>query len=69
MNLVGVRYELSGRVHYLDPRGLDLKTGDRVLVESDAGQREADVVIAPEQVLHADAVVLSGSVLRKIEAS
>ena len=60
---------MSGRVHYLDSRGLELKTGDRVLVESDAGQREAEVVIAPDQVLHADAVALSGSVLRMIEAS
>ena len=50
--LVGVRFGRSGPVRYFDPRGLDLSAGDRVMVETEDGDRAATVVIAPRQVLY-----------------
>ncbi len=50
--LVAVRFRRSGPVRYFDPRGLDLSVGDRVLVETENGDRAATVVIAPRQVLY-----------------
>ena len=50
--LVGVRFRRSGPVCYFDPRGLDLKVGDRVMVETEDGDRAGTVVIAPRQVLY-----------------
>ena len=50
--LVGVRFGRTGPVRYFDPRGLDLSVGDRVMVETDDGDRPGTVVIAPGQVLY-----------------
>jgi len=46
-----VRFIPSGRVHYFDPSDHDISIGDRVIVETDLGAREAVVVITPDQVL------------------
>ena len=69
MNVVGVRYESSGRVHYLDPGELDLRPGDRVLTEVEAQVREAEVVTAPAQVIYSELRSTVGQVLRKAEPS
>ena len=64
MNLAGVRFRPSGRVHFVEPAGVDLRVNDRVLVERDFGQREATVIIAPGQLLHSD---LRGPMFRVLE--
>ena len=64
MNLAGVRFRPSGRVHFVDPAGIDLRVNDRVLVEQEFGQREATVIVAPGQVLHSD---LRGPMFRVLE--
>jgi hypothetical protein len=54
VNVAGIRFKPSGRVHYFDPGSIDLSLGDRVLVETDNGPREGTVVIPPSQMLYSD---------------
>ena len=65
-DIVGVRFELAGQVHYCDPSGLDLSVGDRVSVDTDEGEREGQVAIAPDQVIHSDLRGPMDPVLRKL---
>ena len=51
---VGVRFTRSGRVYYFDPGDHELSVGDRVLVETDDGRREGEVVIEPSQIAYSD---------------
>ncbi|HAL49634.1 MAG: hypothetical protein CL694_07180 [Chloroflexi bacterium] len=52
--VVGIRFESSGRVHYFDPCDFDLSVGDTVTVDTEDGLRDGRVVIAPNQVAHSD---------------
>ena len=65
--LTGVKFTSYGRISYCDPNGVDLKVGDRVLVETDDGPKEGEVAIAPDQVIHSDLRGPMFPVLRKIE--
>ena len=53
-NMIGVRFESIGRVHYYNTSDLDLDAGDRVVVETEDGPREGSVVITPGQVIYCD---------------
>ena len=64
MNMAGVRFSPSGRVHFVDPAGLELRVDDRVLVEREYGEQAATVVIEQGQFLHSD---LRGPMFRVIE--
>ena len=64
-----MRFGRSGRVDFFDPAGLELHVGDRVLVETDDGPREAWVVIAPGQVVQSDLRGPLNPVLSVVEAS
>ena len=64
--LVGVRFSRSGPVHYFAPGDLGLSVGDRVVVETEDGEREAGVVIAPQQVLYSDLRGPLDPVLRRL---
>ena len=64
MNMAGVRFSPSGRVHFVDPAGMELRVDDRVLVEQEDGEREATVVIEPGQFLHSD---LRGPMFKVVE--
>jgi len=66
-DIVGVRFELAGKVHYCDPSGLDLSLGDSVAVSTDEGERLGRVAIAPEQVIHSEIRGPMDPVLRKID--
>jgi cell fate regulator YaaT (PSP1 superfamily) len=66
INVVGVRFSPAGLVRYFDPGDENLAVGDRVLVESDDGPREAVVAIAPAQVLYSDLRGELAPVLRKV---
>ena len=67
-NLVGVRFERSGRVHYCDPAEHELSFGERVIVETEDGPKEGTVVIAPSQVLHSDLRGPMNPVTRKVDS-
>ena len=32
--IIGVRFKTVGKVYYFDPNGLELKTGEKVIVET-----------------------------------
>ena len=66
-NIVGVRFKRGGRVHYCDPANLDLSVGDRVIVETEEGPREGQVVIAPGQVLGSELRGPMDPVLRSVD--
>ena len=53
-SLVGVRFRPSGKIRYFEHGGYDLKVGDKVLVETDDGEREGRVVVAPSQIIFSD---------------
>ena len=42
--LVGVRFSKTGKLYYMDPQGLELKIGDKVVAFSERGQEIARVV-------------------------
>ena len=69
MNVVGVRFGRTGRVHFFDPRSEDMDLGDRVVVETETGPREALVVIAPRQVLYSELRGPLEPVLRKVHSA
>lgn len=52
--LVGVRFERNGLVRYFDPQQFELRTGDRVIVETLEGPQLGWVVISPDQIFHSD---------------
>jgi cell fate regulator YaaT (PSP1 superfamily) len=68
VSVVGVRFEPTGIVHYFDPGDEDLVLGDRVIVPTETGPREAMVAIAPNQVLYSELRGVLEQVLRKIDA-
>ena len=67
MDIVGVRFERLGRVQYVDAAGLDFEVGDIVLIETDSGVREAEVIIAPRQFLFAEIDATNGTALSKVD--
>jgi cell fate regulator YaaT (PSP1 superfamily) len=52
--VVGVRFRPTSRIHYYDPAGFELKTGQWVIVETAKGIECGRVVIAPRQVAIAE---------------
>ena len=66
-NVVGVRFMPLEPVRFVAPGDDDVGPGDRVVVESEGGPREAVVVIAPFQVLYSDLrEPLAGAVVRRL---
>jgi cell fate regulator YaaT (PSP1 superfamily) len=49
-DVVGVRFKRTGRVYYFDPSDIELKVGDRVVVETARGLELGEVVIVPSKV-------------------
>ncbi|MFH0847724.1 MAG: stage 0 sporulation protein, partial [Chloroflexota bacterium] len=48
--VVGVRFKRGGKVYYFDPVALELKLGDRVIVDTSRGHELGEVLIPPEEV-------------------
>ena len=67
MDIVGVRFERLGMVRYVDAAGLDFEVGDIVLIETDSGVQEAEVIIAPRQFLFAEIDATNGTALGKVD--
>ena len=64
-DVVGVRFQRSGKVYYFNPAGVDLGVNDRVVVETERGHNIGRVVIAPKQVLASGLTEPLKPVLRK----
>ena len=67
MRIVGVRFGRSGPARFFDPGDFDLDVGERVVVETEEGPREAQVVIAPQQVLYSELSGPTAPVIRKVD--
>jgi len=64
-DVVGVRFQRSGKVYYFDPAGVDMEVNDRVVVETERGHNIGRGVIAPKQVLASGLTEPLKPVLRK----
>ena len=48
--IIGVRFKNAGKVYYFSPSGLDIKEGDKVIVETVRGVECGDVVLSKREV-------------------
>ena len=48
---VGIRFKEAGKIYYFDSRGVELETGNYVVVETSHGLEVGRVVVAPDQVI------------------
>lgn len=50
IKVVGVRFRSAGKIYYFDPAKLQIKAGDRVIVETARGVELGTVMVAPKDV-------------------
>ena len=50
IKIIGVRFRNVGKVYYFDPKSLDIKAGDHVIVETARGVEYGSVVLGPRAV-------------------
>lgn len=63
--VVGVVFKEAGKVYYFDPAGIDLKTGDHVIVKTARGTEFGEVVSPPEDVPEDEIAAALKKVIRK----
>ena len=44
-NIIGVRFKKLGNIYFFNPKGLKVKKGDKVIVETSQGEEYAEVWI------------------------
>jgi cell fate regulator YaaT (PSP1 superfamily) len=66
-DIVGVRFKRAGKVYYFDAAGIELETGDCVVVKTSRGMELGHVIIAPGQVLASEVETTLSPVVRKAE--
>ncbi len=64
-NVIGVRFRTAGRIYYFDPKGIELKRGDHVIVETARGVEYGTVVMPPTDVEEEKITQPLKSVMRK----
>ena len=52
--VVGIRFERAGKVCYFDPKDLNLRLNDIVVLETEKGLELGRVVIDPDQVMYSE---------------
>ena len=50
IKVIGVRFRKAGKVYYFDPAGMEIKTGDHVIVETARGVEFGEVVLGAREV-------------------
>ena len=50
IDVVGIRFRNTGKVYYFNPKNLELKKGDHVIVETAVGVEYGEVVVEKKQV-------------------
>ena len=50
VKIIGVRFRNAGKVYYFDPADMDLKRGDRVIVETSRGVECGKIVLSPRDI-------------------
>lgn len=66
--VIGVRFRRAGKIYFFDPTGIELKTGDYVVVATNRGQEIGQVAIAPAQIVLEETDEPLRPVVRKAEA-
>ena len=64
IKIIGVRFRNVGKVYYFDPKSLDIKAGDHVIVETARGVEYGLVVLGPREVEHSKVVQPLKEVIR-----
>lgn len=65
ITVVGVRFRKVGKIYYFDPAGIEIQTGDNVIVETARGVEYGNVAIGPRQVEDDKVVMPLKPVMRK----
>ena len=55
-NIIGIRFKKLGKIYFFNPRGLRIKKGDKVIVETTQGEELAEVLI-PNRFVEDDKIV------------
>ena len=50
LKIIGVRFKSVGKIYYFDPTGLDIKMGDKVIVETARGVECGDVALTDREI-------------------
>src|SRR5690606_22530648 len=67
VTVIGIRFKDSGKVYFFDPRDLELRTGDHVIVETVRGLELARVAHERREVPESDIVGDLKPVMRRAE--
>ncbi|MDO4344229.1 MAG: stage 0 sporulation family protein [Eubacteriales bacterium] len=62
--IVGVRFRTAGKIYYFDPKGIDIKRGEHVIVETARGMEYGRVVMGTREVENDEVVQPLKPVLR-----
>lgn len=63
--VIGIRFKKAGKIYYFDPGELDLKVGDKAIVETARGLEFGEVVVGPKKVKEEEIVQPLKKVIRK----
>lgn len=55
-NIIGIRFKKLGKIYFFNPKGLRVKKGDKVIVETSQGEEYAEVLI-PNRYVEDDKIV------------
>lgn len=54
--IIGVRFQTAGKIYYFDPKNLEIKKGDHVIVETARGMEYGHVVVGSREVENEEVV-------------
>lgn len=63
-NIIGIRFKKLGKIYFFNPKGLKVKKGDKVVVETSQGEEYAEVLISNRYVEDEKVVAPLKKVLR-----
>lgn len=63
--VVGVRFKKAGKIYYFDPVNIELRVGDKVIVETARGLEYGEVVVGPREVPEEEIVQPLKPVIRR----
>ena len=55
-NIIGIRFKKLGKVYFFNPKGLKVKKGDKVIVETTQGEELAEVLI-PNRIVEDEKII------------
>lgn len=55
-NIIGIRFKKLGKIYFFNPKGLKIRKGDKVIVETSQGEEYAEVLI-PNRYIEDDKIV------------